>query len=83
MEFAFIVDPLDSLKAYKDSSVAMMRALQARGHTLFALEPTELFWDDGGDAGARAPLEVTRRRPRLVPRRRAADPAARTRSPRC
>ena len=27
MRFAFIVDPLDSLKAYKDSSIAMMRAL--------------------------------------------------------
>ena len=32
MDFAFILDPLHSLKAYKDSSVAMMRALVARGH---------------------------------------------------
>jgi len=44
MEFAFIIDPLASLKAYKDTSVAMMRALQARGATLFALETAELFW---------------------------------------
>ena len=35
MEFAFILDPLHSLKAYKDTSVAMMRSLQARGHALF------------------------------------------------
>ena len=32
MDFAFILDPLPELKAYKDSSVAMMRALAARGH---------------------------------------------------
>ena len=45
MEFAFILDPLASLKAYKDTSVAMMRALQDRGHALFALEQRDLFWD--------------------------------------
>jgi glutathione synthase len=49
MEFAFIVDPLASLKAYKDTSVAMMRALQSRGHKLFALEQRDVFWD-GRDA---------------------------------
>ena len=32
MRFAFILDPLDSLKAYKDSSIAMMRAAARRGH---------------------------------------------------
>jgi len=31
MDFVFVVDPLPSLKAYKDSSVAMMRALGKRG----------------------------------------------------
>ena len=45
MEFAFIIDPLASLKAYKDTSVAMMRALQSRGHELFALEQRDVFWD--------------------------------------
>ena len=28
MDFAFIVDPLPLLKAYKDTSIAMMRALE-------------------------------------------------------
>jgi len=37
MNLAFILDPLDTLKTYKDSSFAMMRAAQARGHALFAL----------------------------------------------
>ena len=40
----FIVDPLESLKAYKDSSVAMMRAAQSRGHTIWAAEHTTLHW---------------------------------------
>jgi glutathione synthase len=44
MEFAFILDPLDLLKAYKDTSVSMMRGLQTRGATLFALETADLFW---------------------------------------
>ena len=38
MDFAFILDPLPSLKAYKDTSVAMMRALAARGHRVHALQ---------------------------------------------
>ena len=44
----FIVDPLDSLKAYKDSSVAMMRAAQARGHAIWAAEQTQLYWTKSG-----------------------------------
>jgi len=58
MEFAFVLDPLDSLKAYKDSSVAMMRAAQARGHALFAIEPPEIFWDNGTTRARVRPLEV-------------------------
>ena len=38
MKIAFIVDPLASLKAYKDSSVFMMRAAAERGHEVFAFE---------------------------------------------
>lgn len=59
MELAFIVDPLDSLKAYKDSSVSMMRAAQARGHTLFALEQSDVFWADGATSARVRPLTVT------------------------
>ncbi len=58
MEFAFVVDPPDSLKAYKDSSVAMMRAAQARGHALFAIEQPAIFWDNGVTRARVAPLEV-------------------------
>ena len=59
MEFAFVLDPLDSLKAYKDTSVAMMRALQARGHALFALEQSDIFWDSGKTHAHAHPLTVT------------------------
>ncbi len=48
MEFAFVLDPLPSLKAYKDSSVAMMRALAARGHAIHSLGPADLSWDSRG-----------------------------------
>src|SRR5690606_22347177 len=34
MRFAFILDPLDSLKAYKDTSLAIMREAARRGHEL-------------------------------------------------
>ncbi len=58
MEFAFVVDPLASLKAYKDSSVAMMRAAQARGHALFAIEQPQIFWDSGATRARVQPIEV-------------------------
>ncbi|MCL2829782.1 MAG: glutathione synthase [Betaproteobacteria bacterium] len=44
MRFAFIVDPLDSLRFYKDTSVAMMRAAAARGHEIWALPVDALSW---------------------------------------
>ena len=58
MEFAFILDPLPLLKAYKDSSVAMMRALVARGHRVFAMEPADVYWQAGATRARVAPLEV-------------------------
>jgi glutathione synthase len=52
MKFLFILDPLDSLKAYKDTSVAMMRAAQARGHQLFYCEQGDLYARGGVHANA-------------------------------
>ncbi|MHB1676470.1 MAG: glutathione synthase [Sulfuriferula sp.] len=43
MKIALIVDPVDKLKAYKDSSVAMMREAAQRGHTLYAIEQKNIF----------------------------------------
>jgi glutathione synthase len=44
MELLFIIDPPDSLKAYKDTSVAMMRAAQKRGHAVWVCEQERLHW---------------------------------------
>lgn len=38
MKLLFILDPLASLKSYKDTSLAIMRAAQARGHSLYVCE---------------------------------------------
>src|SRR5262245_57045076 len=59
MDFAFILDPLPLLKAYKDSSVAMMRALAARGHRIYALEPSDLYWDERGVGARVAPVTLS------------------------
>src|SRR5690606_24781177 len=47
MHVLFVIDPLPSLKAYKDSSVAMMRALIARGHLLSVAYQGGLYIDEG------------------------------------
>jgi len=58
MKFAFIVDPLESLKAYKDSSVAMMRCAAKRGHEIWAIQRAALTWRDGVVAARAQRLEV-------------------------
>jgi glutathione synthase len=60
MDYAFILDPLPLLKAYKDSSVAMMRALASRGHRIYACEPADMVWDAGGMRARVVPLTVSR-----------------------
>ncbi|HEX2331681.1 MAG TPA: glutathione synthase, partial [Burkholderiales bacterium] len=52
MQFLFIIDPLESLKAYKDTSVAMMRAAQKRGHAVWVCEQPSLHWRQGRVAAA-------------------------------
>jgi glutathione synthase len=58
MKLLFVVDPLASLKPYKDSSVAMMRAAVARGHAVFACEARQLYVKDGIARASCAALEV-------------------------
>jgi glutathione synthase len=45
MKFAFIADPLAGLKAYKDSTIAMMREAARRGHEVWAFEAREMYFD--------------------------------------
>lgn len=58
MRLAFVVDPLDELKAYKDSSIAMMRAAAARGHEVHAFEAPSMFVLDSSVRAAVRHLEV-------------------------
>ena len=58
MKLLFIVDPLASLKSYKDSSVAMMHAAQTRGHAVFATETADLLLRDGQALAVCAALQV-------------------------
>jgi glutathione synthase len=58
MHVLFIIDPLPQLKAYKDSSVAMMRALVARGHTLSVAMQGGLFIDGGIVYATSTPIEL-------------------------
>jgi len=46
MKLAFVVDPLPALRAYKDSSIAMMREAARRGHEVHALEAGDMFVRD-------------------------------------
>jgi glutathione synthase len=58
MDLAFIVDPLDELKAYKDSTVAMMREAQSRGHAVWAILQPDLVWRERRVWARAWPLEV-------------------------
>jgi glutathione synthase len=47
LSLLFVVDPLPLLKAYKDSTVAMMRTAAARGHDIWVCTPAEMQWREG------------------------------------
>jgi glutathione synthase len=47
MNILFIVDPLASFKIKKDTSFAMMREAQKRGHTVTACEVPHIEWQKG------------------------------------
>lgn len=47
MHILFIIDPLEELAAYKDTSVSMMRALIGRGHEISVCEMSDIFVREG------------------------------------
>lgn len=52
MHLLFIADPLQSFKIYKDTTFAMMREAQGRGHTLAVCEPQRIKWQRGSKVTA-------------------------------
>ena len=53
MKLLFITDPLESFKIYKDTTFAMMREAQRRGHTVAVCLPQDLVWQRGSQVSAR------------------------------
>ena len=47
MNILFVADPLASFKTYKDTTFAMMREAQRRGHCVSACEQQDLMWQRG------------------------------------
>lgn len=58
LSLLFILDPLGELKAYKDSSVAMMREAARRGHDVWACLQPALRWRDGRVTATEHRLEL-------------------------
>jgi glutathione synthase len=54
VDIAFVIDPLESLRAYKDSTVVMIREAAARGHRCHAILQDELEWRGGDGVCARS-----------------------------
>ena len=53
MHILFVADPLSSFKVYKDTTFAMMREAQRRGHQVLACEPQDIMWQSGQQVSAR------------------------------
>jgi len=58
MKLAFVVDPLESLKPHKDSSIAMMREAARRGHEVYALGMADLWVERATVMGRALPLAL-------------------------
>ena len=63
MKLAFVVDPLDSFKIYKDTTFAIMREAATRGHRLFAMEQEDLALRRGTVYGNASRIHLTGRKP--------------------
>jgi glutathione synthase len=53
-----VMDPIGGIKTYKDSTFAMLLEAQRRGHTLYYMEPENLFARDGRVFADMQQLEV-------------------------
>lgn len=58
LRVAVLMDPIESIKPAKDSTLAMMLAAQRRGYELFYLEQRDLWLRDGVAWGRVHPIEV-------------------------
>ena len=47
MKLLFIADPLEGFATYKDTTFAMMREAQRRGHSIAVCQPQDVMWERG------------------------------------
>ncbi len=59
MDILFILDPFDSLKPEKETSIAMMRAAVARGHRVYGCLQGGIALDEGRVVAEVTPLHLT------------------------
>ena len=59
MKLAFIVDPLEEFKIYKDTTYAIMREAASRRHALYTLQQEDLAWQRGGVSAIASRLHLT------------------------
>ena len=53
MKLLFITDPLENFAIYKDTTFAMVREAQQRGHSIAVCQPQEVMWVSGSVVTAR------------------------------
>ncbi|MDD2714210.1 MAG: glutathione synthase [Simplicispira sp.] len=58
MKLLFISDPLDTFAIYKDTTFAMMREAQRRGHAITACQPQDVMWERGARVKAQV-MDIT------------------------
>ena len=52
MKLLFIADPLATFAIYKDTTFAMMREAQQRGHSIAVCQPQQVMWGSGSTVKA-------------------------------
>ncbi len=58
IRLGIVMDPIQSIKAYKDSSFAMLLAARRRGWQLFYMEQSDLYQHDGEVSASMRELQV-------------------------
>ena len=58
MRFALILDPVEHIKTYKDSSFALLREAAKRGHALFVLQQGDVILQSGTVVGYARHLQM-------------------------
>ncbi len=59
MKFAFLADPLDTFKIYKDTTFSMMAEAARRGHQVFAFQQKDMAFENGKVVANITPITLT------------------------